>query len=42
MTLDELGNELLEKVLETASGEPTRNERNGFHDLAIFKKGVTL
>ena len=42
MTLDELGNELLEKVLETASGEPTRNERNGFHDLAIFKQGVTL
>ena len=42
MTLDELGKELLEKVLETASGEPTRNERNGFHDLAIFKKGVTL
>ena len=42
MTLDELGSELLEKVLETASGEPTRNERNGFHDLAIFKQGVTL
>ena len=42
MTLEELGKELLEKVLETASGEPTRNERNGFHDLAIFKQGVTL
>ena len=42
MTLEELGAELLAKVLETASGAPTRNEENGFHDLAIFKQGVTL
>ena len=41
-TLAELGQELMEKVLATASGEPTRNEANGFHDLAIFKQGVTL
>ena len=41
-TLEELGEELLEKVLETASGQKTRNEQNGFHDLAIFKQGVTL
>ena len=41
-TLEELGAELMEKVLRIASGEPARNEENGFHDLAIFKQGVTL
>ena len=42
-TLDELGQELLALVLAIASGETrTRNEINGFHDLAIFKQGVTL
>ena len=41
-TLEELGAELMEAVLETASGKQTRNEQNGFHDLAIFKQGVTL
>ena len=41
-TLEELGAELMDKVLRTASGEPSRNEENGFHDLAIFKQGVTL
>ena len=42
MTLEELGAELMQTVLETASGKTTRNEENGFHDLAIFKQGVTL
>ena len=42
MTLEQLGAELMETVLETASGMPAKNEENGFHDLAIFKKGVTL
>ena len=42
MTLKELGDELLRKVLAIASGEKTRGEENGFHDLAIFKQGVTL
>ena len=41
-SLEELGAELMEKVLRTASGEPARNEENNFHDLAIFKQGVTL
>ena len=41
-TLEELGAELMETVLATASGRQTRNEENGFHDLAIFKQGVTL
>ena len=42
MTLDELGGELLDTVMRIASGEKTRGEENGFHDLAIFKQGVTL
>ena len=41
-TLEQLGQELMDLVLETASGRKTRNEQNGFHDLAIFKQGVTL
>ena len=41
-TMKEMGEELLDLVLRTASGEQTRGERNGFHDMAIFKQGVTL
>ncbi len=29
-------------VTDVANGEPTRNERNGYHEIAIFKSGVTL
>jgi altronate dehydratase len=32
----------MEDVLATASGRLVCSERNGFHDLAIFKTGVTL
>jgi altronate hydrolase len=42
MTLAELGQELYDYVLRVAEGEETRNERYGIHDLAIFKRGVTL
>ena len=42
MTLDELGQDLMDYVLAVAGGKQTRNEINGFHDLAIFKQGVTL
>ena len=42
MTLSELGADLLAQVMRVASGEKTRSETNGFHDLAIFKQGVTL
>ena len=41
-TLAELGEELMAYVLRVAGGAPAQNERNGFHDLAIFKQGVTL
>ncbi len=43
MTLDQLGNELMDLVLSIASGEKlARNEENGFREIAIFKQGVTL
>ena len=42
MSLDELGQELMDYVLAVAGGKLTKNELNGFHDLAIFKQGVTL
>ncbi len=29
-------------VLDVASGRRTRNEENGYHEIAIFKSGVTL
>lgn len=41
-TLQELGAELMDTVLAVASGHQTRGEEHGFHDLAIFKQGVTL
>ncbi|MBQ2952602.1 MAG: altronate dehydratase [Clostridia bacterium] len=41
-TLPQLSKELMDYVLAVASGEKVCSERNGFHDLAIFKTGVTL
>ena len=42
MSLDALGQDLMNLVLAIAGGQHTRNEINGCHDLAIFKQGVTL
>ena len=41
-TLDTLSDELFDYVLRIASGEKVRSEAAGFHDMAIFKQGVTL
>lgn len=41
-TLPELSGELMDYVLRVASGETVCSEKHGFHDLAIFKTGVTL
>ena len=41
-TLDELGQKLFDYVIEVASGRQVKAEENGFHDMAIFKQGVTL
>lgn len=40
--LKTLGNQLFEYVLSVASGEEVKSEKAGFHDMAIFKQGVTL
>lgn len=41
-SLDALASELYEYVLKVAEGEQVCAERAGFHDMAIFKQGVTL
>ena len=38
----ELSGELLSYVMAVANGEQTRNEKNGYREIAIFKDGVTL
>ena len=42
MELSQLSQKLMDYVLSVASGEQVCSERNGFHDMAIFKTGVTL
>ncbi len=39
---DELAEELFQYVLEVASGKKVKSEIAGYHDIAIFKQGVTL
>lgn len=41
-TKEELARELFDYVLEVASGRKVKAEEAGFHDMAIFKQGVTL
>ena len=41
-TLDQAGADLLNLVLEVASGKQTRAEENGFREISIFKDGVVL
>lgn len=41
-TLNEAGADLLELVLEIASGKQTRTEEMGFREISIFKDGVVL
>ena len=42
VTLEALSGQLFEYVLRVASGEKVKAEEAGFHDMAIFKQGVTL
>ena len=39
---DEVVQAFFDYVLKVASGEKVASERAGFHDMAIFKQGVTL
>ena len=41
-TMQELLPEFIDKILSVASGEPARNEANGYREISIFKNGVTL
>ena len=41
-TLPEMSRLLMDYVLAVASGRQVASERNGYHDMAIFKTGVTL
>lgn len=40
--IDRAADELMQLVLDTASGKPARNEVNGEREIAIWKQGVTL
>lgn len=40
--LEQLAENLFDYVVEVASGRQVKAEENGFHDMAIFKQGVTL
>lgn len=42
ITMQELNRQFIDKIIAVASGEPTRNEDNGYREIAIFKTGVTL
>lgn len=41
-TLTEVRDRFFDYVLSVASGEQVKSEKAGFHDMAIFKQGVTL
>ena len=41
-TMEEETKALFDLVVETASGKQVCSEAAGFHDMAIFKQGVTL
>ncbi|MGM9649983.1 MAG: UxaA family hydrolase [Butyricicoccaceae bacterium] len=41
-SLETLGKQLFDFVIEVASGKQVKSEEAGFHDMAIFKQGVTL
>ncbi len=38
----DLIDELINLIVETADGKKTKNEENGYRDIAIFKNGVTM
>ncbi len=41
-SLEDMAQQLFNAVVETASGKKVKSEEKGFHDMAIFKQGVTL
>lgn len=41
-SIDAAGQRLFDEVVAIASGKEVKSEKAGFHDMAIFKQGVTL
>ncbi|RBP53016.1 UxaA family hydrolase [Arenicella xantha] len=41
-SLTAVADALWQQILRTASGEPSRNETNGYREIALWKTGVTL
>jgi altronate hydrolase len=41
-SMDTVASDLWAHILATASGQPARNEENGYREIAIWKTGVTL
>ncbi len=41
-TIDDLAELLFKTVMDAAGGKKVKSEKAGYHDMAIFKKGVTL
>ncbi len=41
-SMEVVSNELFQYVIDIASGKKVKSEEAGFHDMAIFKQGVTL
>lgn len=42
VSMTKLTDDLMDYVLSVASGKETKNEKNGFSEISIFKDGVTL
>lgn len=42
VSLEDMGKDLFQYVINVASGKKVKSEEAGFHDMAIFKQGVTL
>ena len=41
-SMDDVARRFTDYVIEVANGKQTNNEKNGYHEIAIFKTGVTL
>ena len=40
--MEQVAKRFADFVIEVANGTLTNNEKNGYHEIAIFKNGVTL
>jgi altronate hydrolase len=41
-SMEQVAKRFADFVIEVANGAKTNNEKNGYHEIAIFKNGVTL